>query len=218
MSTSVARLEVVAGKAVGMSILVEDELLIGRQTDGAGRLAEDEEISRSHARVTLDTSGFCAIEDLGSTNGTFVNGLRISGPTTVSEGDTIELGATTLAVRELPQPSRVEAPAAGRQATVVPVSSPADEEPAFAGGPAGEAEQASPPTDLSSSAPERVELDEVDAGPAELPPEEAPPALAIRLEVDFAGREARVELDGASEPMRLQFDDGVWRAVSPSAD
>lgn len=201
-----------------MSILVEDELLIGRQTDGAGRLAEDEEISRSHARVTLDTSGFCAIEDLGSTNGTFVNGLRISGPTTVSEGDTIELGATTLAVRELPQPSRVEAPAAGRQATVVPVSSPADEEPAFAGGPAGEAEQASPPTDLSSSAPERVELDEVDAGPAELPPEEAPPALAIRLEVDFAGREARVELDGASEPMRLQFDDGVWRAVSPSAD
>jgi pSer/pThr/pTyr-binding forkhead associated (FHA) protein len=218
VSTSVARLEVVAGKAVGMSILVEDELLIGRQTDGAGRLAEDEEISRSHARVTLDTSGFCAIEDLGSTNGTFVNGLRISGPTTVSEGDTIELGATTLAVRELPQPSRVEAPAAGRQATVVPVSSPADEEPAFAGGPAGEAEQASPPTDLSSSAPERVELDEVDAGPAELPPEEAPPALAIRLEVDFAGREARVELDGASEPMRLQFDDGVWRAVSPSAD
>jgi predicted component of type VI protein secretion system len=220
VSTSVARLEVVAGKAVGMSILVEDELLIGRQTDGAGRLAEDEEISRSHARVTLDTSGFCAIEDLGSTNGTFVNGLRISGPTTVSEGDMIELGATTLAVRELPQPSRVEAPAAGRQATVVPGidSPPADEEPAFADGPAGEAEQASPPTDPSRSAPERVELDDLDAGPAELPPEEAPPALAIRLEVDFAGREARVELDGASEPVRLQLDDGVWRAVSPRAD
>src|SRR5437870_9405253 len=102
MGASAARFEVVAGKAEGMSILVEDELVIGRQAAGAGRLAEDDEISRSHARVTLDASGFCAIEDLGSTNGTFVNGLRISGPQTLSEGDMIELGATTLAVRGLP--------------------------------------------------------------------------------------------------------------------
>ncbi len=91
-----ARFEVVAGRAIGMSILVDDELLIGRHADGAGRLADDEEISRSHARITLDRSGFCAIEDLGSTNGTFVNGLRLSGPQTLSVGDTIEVGGTTL--------------------------------------------------------------------------------------------------------------------------
>jgi len=50
MNTPGARLEVVAGKASGTSIVVEDELLIGRQTDGAGRLAEDDQISRHHAR------------------------------------------------------------------------------------------------------------------------------------------------------------------------
>ena len=100
-----ARLEVVAGRAIGMSILLDDELLIGRHADGAGRLADDDEISRSHARISLDRSGFCAIEDLGSTNGTFVNGLRITGPQTLSVGDTIEVGGTTLVVRELPIPA-----------------------------------------------------------------------------------------------------------------
>ena len=97
-----ARLEVVAGRTLGMSILLDDELLIGRHADGAGRLADDDELSRAHARISLDRSGFCAIEDLGSTNGTFVNGLRINGPHTLSVGDEIEVGATTLVVRELP--------------------------------------------------------------------------------------------------------------------
>lgn len=102
MNAAMARLEVVSGRAIGMSILLDDELLIGRHAEGAGRLADDEEISRSHARISLDRSGFCAIEDLGSTNGTFVNGLRVNGPLTLSVGDTIELGATILVVRELP--------------------------------------------------------------------------------------------------------------------
>ncbi len=102
MATGAAELEVVAGKAAGMSIRVEDELLIGRHAEGVGQLAHDDEISRAHARVTLDGSGFCAIEDLESTNGTYVNGLRIATPTTLECGDTIELGATTLVVRTLP--------------------------------------------------------------------------------------------------------------------
>jgi hypothetical protein len=102
MAPRPAQLDVVVGKAAGMSILVEDELLIGRHSEGAGRLADDDEISRAHARVTTDRSGLCAIEDLGSTNGTFVNGLRIVTPTTLGAGDTIELGATTLVVRDVP--------------------------------------------------------------------------------------------------------------------
>ena len=106
MSTPAARLEVVAGKAAGSSILVRDEIVLGRHADGPGRLAEDEEISRLHARLTLDPSGVCEIEDLGSTNGTYVNGLRISAPEALSLGDMIEVGQTTLAVRELPAPRR----------------------------------------------------------------------------------------------------------------
>src|SRR5437764_7695299 len=124
MNPAAARFEVVAGRATGMSIVVEDELLIGRHAQGAGRLADDEEISRTHARVSLDQSGFCAIEDLGSTNGTYVNGLRITSPQTLSEGDRIELGGTTLVVRELPQPVELTAPGAARQASDDPPDQP----------------------------------------------------------------------------------------------
>ena len=102
MTPGVARFEVVAGRDLGRTILLDDEVIIGRQADGAGRLDDDDEVSRSHARISLERSGFCAIEDLGSTNGTFVNGLRISGPQTLSVGDAIEVGSTTLVVRELP--------------------------------------------------------------------------------------------------------------------
>lgn len=124
MGAPAARFEVVAGKAQGMSIVLEDELLIGRHAEGPGRLADDEEISRSHARFTYDAGGFCAVEDLGSTNGTFVNGLRISVPQTLSEGDAIELGATTLVLREVPradsEPEEPEAAPPVAQATVSP--------------------------------------------------------------------------------------------------
>jgi len=91
-----ARLEVVAGRAIGMWILIDDELLIGRHAEGAGRLADDEEISRSHARLSLDRTGFCAIEDLGSTNGTYVNGTRIAAPHPLSQGDQVRVGKTTM--------------------------------------------------------------------------------------------------------------------------
>jgi hypothetical protein len=50
-----ARLEVVAGNAAGMTILVEDELVIGRHAPGAERLSDDE-ISPSHSRVNVDAS------------------------------------------------------------------------------------------------------------------------------------------------------------------
>jgi pSer/pThr/pTyr-binding forkhead associated (FHA) protein len=109
MGVRAVRLEVVAGNAAGMSILVVDELVIGRRTAGAGRLADDREISRSHARIALDANGLCTIEDLGSTNGTFINGLRISAAQTLSVGDTIKLGASTLVVRDLPEAEPPEA-------------------------------------------------------------------------------------------------------------
>jgi predicted component of type VI protein secretion system len=239
MGVSAAHLEVVAGKAAGMSIIVEDELQIGRHADGAGRLADDEEISRAHARVTLDASGFWAIEDLGSTNGTFVNGLRISAPQTLSEGDTIELGATTLVVRELPSPVRDEAPAPvpapGMQPTVIPGVEPEPAATADEGESAAAAEPASvaapPPLAVSSPAPQEApsqgapppppEAEPVAAEPAAAPPEpvasdKPPPPLAIRMEIDFAAREARVVLNEASEPLRLVLRDGVWRPAAPT--
>ena len=199
MSPAIARLEVVAGRAIGMSILLDDELLIGRHADGAGRLADDEEISRSHARISLDRSGFCAIEDLGSTNGTFVNGLRISGPQTLSVGDTIEVGGTTLVVRELP------IPASERSLKAVPP------QPTHPPGTAGlrrcrrARRRRSPPRDarigpraptgprhrvpadrLPSSKTEPKTEPKLDAGPA---------SLSLKLHIDFSARKATVAVD-----------------------
>jgi hypothetical protein len=117
MSAS-ARLEVVAGNAAGTWLDVTDELLIGRHADPVGRLGDDEEISRYHARVSLDAGELCTVEDLGSTNGTFVNGSRISVPQTLKQGDTIELGSSTLVVRELPAPAAAAGPEPTPERTV----------------------------------------------------------------------------------------------------
>ncbi len=51
-----------------------------------------ESISRKHARISRDAAGY-VVEDLGSSNGTFVNDERIQGPKSLRDGDTIRLGA-----------------------------------------------------------------------------------------------------------------------------
>ena len=91
---------------------VEDEFLIGRQEEGAGTLGEDIEISRCHARIRRTPPHGCVIEDLGSTNGTFVNERRITGPEPLSVGDRVRVGETTLVVQFSadPTPTPTEAP------------------------------------------------------------------------------------------------------------
>ena len=216
MGPAIARLEVVAGRAIGMSILLDDELLIGRHAEGAGRLADDEEISRSHARISLDRSGFCAIEDLGSTNGSFVNGLRIKGPQTLSVGDTIEVGGTTLVVRELPipaserslkavppqptsPPGTAAASAPTSQATPLASSGRLDRG-SGAGAPAG-ARPAGPPT----------------AAQTEVTVQSGPATLSLRLHIDFPARKATVAVDDGSDPLELEFDGDAWRPASSSS-
>ena len=54
-------------------------------------------VSRVHCRVTVSQSGELAIEDLGSTNGTFVNGRRVDRAVLVA-GDTVTIGGVSLAV------------------------------------------------------------------------------------------------------------------------
>ena len=70
--------------------IVQDEITIGR--DITNRVVvNDPELSRKHCRLTLQ-SGAYIIEDLGSTNGTFVDGQRLIGPHMLRPGETILLG------------------------------------------------------------------------------------------------------------------------------
>jgi len=90
-------LEITNGDAAGSLVPVEDSLVFGRHADGPARLGGDPELSRRHARVTRTADGGLRIEDLGSTNGTFVDGGRVL-ERELKPGDTVQLGLTTLIV------------------------------------------------------------------------------------------------------------------------
>lgn len=216
MNSAMARLEVVAGRAIGMSVLIDDELLIGRHAEGAGRLADDEEISRSHARLSLDRTGFCAIEDLGSTNGTYVNGLRITGPETLSEGDTIEVGATTLVVRELPIPhSEHTLRAIPSRPTVVPGSAvgPAPDKTPPAGRHHVHASEAREQSGAPKTGPATTE--NARSKPVRPADKQAQPPenLSLKLEIDWEARKATVSV-GDEKPLKLVLDGDTWRPLS----
>ena len=97
------RLNITGGNAAGTTIDVADVFLIGRDAAGQGSFAGDAEISREHARISRRPNGRYAIEDLGSTNGTFVNRTRIEQPHPLAAGDLIEVGATVLVVSAAPE-------------------------------------------------------------------------------------------------------------------
>ncbi len=119
-----ATLHVAAGPAAGSIIPLEAEPLeIGRETgpDSAGALGGDPELSRKHARISIE-GGVLTIEDLASSNGTFVNDARIQEPTVLRSGDRIKVGTTTLTVeQEDPQRTAVR-PAASDLTAVRPIT------------------------------------------------------------------------------------------------
>lgn len=71
--------------------------VVGRSPDADIRIS-DPYSSEFHARVGIQ-DGQVVVHDLGSTNGTYVNGRRVTSPTSVSRGDTVQIGKTILEVR-----------------------------------------------------------------------------------------------------------------------
>jgi predicted component of type VI protein secretion system len=80
-----------SGPTPGVTFPLEgDQLIIGRDSSNAVPI-NDAEISRKHSRLSFQ-GGKYVLEDLGSTNGTFVNGQRLSGPVVLKPGDVVSLG------------------------------------------------------------------------------------------------------------------------------
>jgi class 3 adenylate cyclase len=94
-----ALLAVLDGVEGGREIRVAGRLTLGRGDD-AGIRIDDAEISRAHAVVTPTANGL-ELQDLGSLNGTWVNGERISGAVRLAQGDVIKVGATRVDVRSV---------------------------------------------------------------------------------------------------------------------
>lgn len=86
---------VITGPGVGtMHRLPDDGAMIGRGQAAQIRLLEDG-VSRAHARVRA-VEHHLIVEDLGSRNGTFVNGKRVDRPHALTDGDKVQIGRTTV--------------------------------------------------------------------------------------------------------------------------
>lgn len=81
---------------IGVRVDVAGPIVIGR-SPGADIVIGDDFVSSKHARVSPVGEGV-VLEDLGSTNGTVVNGKRISVPTSIHLGDVIEIGSARMKV------------------------------------------------------------------------------------------------------------------------
>ena len=104
-------LAIVEGEEAGRDVPLTGRLLVGRDPSGDVTV-DDPEVSTRHAAFVPGDDGV-VVEDLDSTNGTFVNGQRLSGSRQLQAGDSVRLGNTVLEVR-------APAPAAEQTEAVMP--------------------------------------------------------------------------------------------------
>jgi pSer/pThr/pTyr-binding forkhead associated (FHA) protein len=94
-----AYLLAVQGSAMGLMVKVTDGLVVGRGKDAGFRIPDDQ-ISRAHLRIRISAAGTVRVKDLGSRNGTLVNGQMVSAAR-LTAGDRIRIGGTVLAYTDV---------------------------------------------------------------------------------------------------------------------
>jgi two-component system cell cycle response regulator len=106
------------GPGTGAQHPVDGEVTIGRG-EGVDLQLPDKAISRRHAALRVEGET-AVVEDLGSRNGTYVNGEPVEDARRLREGDALQLGSTTLEVRS----------ARGETAPFPPPATPTETHPA----------------------------------------------------------------------------------------
>ena len=92
----VAWLVVLEPKAArGQAYKLDREITIGRDTSCTITIPDDTFVSSLHARI-FDHDGQPMLEDLGSTNGSFLNGNKVAGTKLLHPGDRVQIGYTVL--------------------------------------------------------------------------------------------------------------------------
>ena len=95
-------LQVVRGRSANTTLKLSDAVTsIGRHDDCQIRI-KSSQVSRRHCEL-FEAGGKLAIRDLGSSNGTFVNGKKITGQQVLKSGDELTVGTVTLRVSKLGQ-------------------------------------------------------------------------------------------------------------------
>jgi len=90
-------LEIVEGPGAGRQVPIDGRAEIGRE-DSAALMLKDPLVSRHHA-IVEPTAGGLVVEDLGSLNGTFVNGNQIHSATVIRPDDQLLVGVTVFELR-----------------------------------------------------------------------------------------------------------------------
>lgn len=90
-------LAVEPAESVGRRYPLGDEITVGRAA-GCQVTVDDTYVSQLHARV-FQRDGQYYVEDLGSTNGTYLNRVKVAGPMLMHKGDRLQVGNTVLEVR-----------------------------------------------------------------------------------------------------------------------
>ena len=170
----------------GRESTLEPGATIGRE--GCDINLMDPEVSRRHAAIR-DQDGSLAIEDLGSTNGTYVNDRRIAAVTTLKDGDVVRLGNTVWAMRTTaPASPPAAAPSAGQ---------------AQAGAPQVTAARAVP-TDIQTPAPAAAQATTAQAVPPAAPPAPQQPAQPAAPSAAPVGRRGDVEAPPEVAPSAIR--------------
>ena len=92
------KVAVIEGPLKGKTFELSDELTIGR-AEKCHLVVDDTYVSQVHARI-YGKGEAVMVEDLGSTNGTYLNRRRITSPTEVQRGDRIKIGKSVLEMRK----------------------------------------------------------------------------------------------------------------------
>ena len=134
------RLRQTAGPGAGREGPVTQRFVVGRGSDVQLAL-DDEQVSHHHAAFYPAGDGAWALEDLGSSNGTFVNGYQLTGPVYIDGGEEIRFG-TCVCVATVTE-----------AAPVAPAPAPAPPVAATAAAPVAAAPTPQPPTPPAPQAP-----------------------------------------------------------------
>jgi hypothetical protein len=178
------QLVIVEGPDAGREFDLAGAIVAGRDPE-SGIVIDDAEASRKHASFSAEGASV-TVEDLASTNGTFVNGERLAGARTIGEGDRVRIGTTVFELRALtqatsvgtaiPEPDDFQATRVGGTAipdapppTPAPQASSAPQGPPPAGPPAGGAPPPPPSGPPPGAAP---------GPPPSFPPPQQPGAFA----------------------------------------
>ncbi|MGQ0623960.1 MAG: FHA domain-containing protein [Sporichthyaceae bacterium] len=141
------RITVESGPQQGRTFDLTGTFTIGREADCDLVLDQDPKVSRRHASIVPGPTGAMTLSDLGSGNGTVLNGTSLSGPVALFGGERVVIGSTTIAVIADLHGAGGAAGAPGLAATLLPPAGYQVSPAAYAG------PEAAPPAYPAPAAP-----------------------------------------------------------------